>query len=122
MGVAPGREPPALVVREPERAQLAAFARGVGAGACALVLRGEPGIGKTTLWRFGIRACRAAGVEVRRTRPAEEEMAVPGVALADLFDEEPPGGADAQDDAFAGGRAVLEALRDLATDRPTVLA
>ncbi len=47
----------------------------------ALIVRGEPGIGKTALWRLAVERCAEAGVGVLLTRPAEEDMAFGLAAL-----------------------------------------
>jgi predicted ATPase len=43
-----------IVGRAGEQARIDAFVEAVPSGAQALLLRGEPGIGKTTLWRRGL--------------------------------------------------------------------
>ena len=101
-----------------------AFVAAVPDGARALVIRGAPGIGKTSLWRSAIDSCRAAGFQAMLTRPAEEEMSLALAGLADLFDsvELETSALEAEDNQFARGRAILEALRQLAASRPVVLA
>src|SRR5262245_52539293 len=89
-----------------------------------MLLRGPPGIGKTTLWRAAVARSRAAGFRVLVTRPAEEEMPLALVGLVDLFE---PASVDpdqllADGDPFARGRVVLEELRRLASAVPTVVA
>ena len=81
----PGRE---LVGRGAEREHLSAFVSSVAYGPRALLLRGEPGIGKTMLWRDGVQRCREAEFTVLVTRPAEEDMPVPLVGLVDLFERD----------------------------------
>ena len=49
-----------------------------------LVLDGEPGIGKTTLWEAGIAAARERGVAVRVARAGEAEAQLSFAALIDL--------------------------------------
>jgi len=51
------------VGRAPELAALDEFLGG-GTGLRALVLTGEPGIGKTTLWEAAIDAARERGIRV----------------------------------------------------------
>jgi DNA-binding CsgD family transcriptional regulator len=111
-----------LVGREPEEERLRTFLDSVPDGARALLIRGEPGIGKTALWRAGIERCD--GIRVLVTRPAEEEMPLGLGALVDLLEH---AGVDtrallAEDNPFARGRAVLTALRRLAEDGPIVIA
>src|SRR5262245_6392476 len=50
----------------------------------ALVLAGEPGIGKTTLWEAGIAAARACGLRVLIARPSGAEAQLSFAALIDL--------------------------------------
>ena len=50
----------------------------------ALVLAGEPGIGKTTLWEAGIEAARAGGLRVLVARPSGAEAQLSFAALIDL--------------------------------------
>jgi DNA-binding CsgD family transcriptional regulator len=114
---------PQLVGRDAELIRVAAFASGLHHGARALVVVGEPGIGKTALWRHGVEACRDAGHLVLVTRPAEEEMPLATVGLVDLFEHVGVEVAAVDgEDAFARGRAVLGALRGLVAARPVVVA
>ena len=55
-------------------------------GARALVLEGEAGIGKTTLWQEGLALARAQQVKVLSARPAVAESGLAHVGLGDLFD------------------------------------
>jgi DNA-binding CsgD family transcriptional regulator len=66
---------------ELERVDLALQAARAG-GSAVLVLRGEPGIGKTALLLAAIE--RAAGMTVLRTRGLEAEAELPFAGLADL--------------------------------------
>ncbi|HET6866564.1 MAG TPA: AAA family ATPase [Solirubrobacteraceae bacterium] len=50
----------------------------------AVVLVGEPGIGKTTLWDEGVAAARSRGVQVLIARPSESEARLPFAGLIDL--------------------------------------
>ena len=59
-----------------------------------LVIEGEPGIGKTTLWTEATRRARAAGRHVLSCRPAASDAGLPHSGLADLLRNVP-------DDAFA---------------------
>jgi DNA-binding CsgD family transcriptional regulator/tetratricopeptide (TPR) repeat protein len=120
----PGRpEPtPELVGRDSERDRVDAFIDSVSAGAHAFVVRGEPGIGKTALWRYALRSCRERGYEVLRTRPAEEEMPLPLVGLTDLLEPLNVDLLTEGSDALARGRLVLDALREAAARSPTILA
>ena len=59
-----------------------------------LVIEGEPGIGKTTLWTEATGRARAVGWQVLSCRPAASDAGLSHVALADLLRGVP-------DDAFA---------------------
>ncbi len=72
-----------MIGRERELERLRAFVSG-GFTPTALVLDGEPGIGKTTLWEAGIAAARERGVAVRVARAGEAEAQLSFAALIDL--------------------------------------
>src|SRR5437016_2360535 len=63
------------------------FLDGLAAGPAALVLEGEPGIGKTTVWREAVRGAEKRGFRVLVTRPAEAEAKLSFSGLADLLRE-----------------------------------
>jgi hypothetical protein len=132
----------ALVVgRSEEVASVRAFLDDPSATG-ALVLEGEPGIGKTTLWRAGVDAARERGRRVLEARPAEAERELSFSALGDLLAPEldrlaalsPPRrralevalrlAADerAGPDARAIGLATLDLLRLLAAEQPLLIA
>jgi DNA-binding CsgD family transcriptional regulator len=73
--------------RERELASIDAWLAGVpGPGAPALlVIAGEPGIGKTTLWTEAVSRARALGYQVLSSRPVPSDAGLPHVALADLL-------------------------------------
>ena len=52
----------------------------------ALVLEGEPGIGKTSLWEQGVAWARERGCGCCVARGSEAETGLPFAALIDLFD------------------------------------
>lgn len=52
----------------------------------ALVLVGEPGIGKTTLWEAGIAAARRRALRVLAARPSAAETPLSFATLADLLE------------------------------------
>lgn len=54
-------------------------------GAGSLVLWGEAGVGKTTLWRHGVDVARARGFTMLLCRPLELDMRVPFAGLHDLL-------------------------------------
>jgi DNA-binding CsgD family transcriptional regulator len=55
-------------------------------GPAALVLEGEAGIGKSTLWQAGVEAAREQGLRVLLSRPAEAERGLAHAGLGDLFE------------------------------------
>jgi DNA-binding CsgD family transcriptional regulator len=75
-----------IVGREAELASLNAFIGEVEAGAAALVLEGEAGVGKTTLWEAAVGHARALGLTVLSSRPAEAERGLGNVGLGDLLE------------------------------------
>jgi predicted ATPase len=75
-----------LVGRGREHARLVDFAALLREGPAALLIRGEPGIGKTTLWREGVVVAEGEGVRVLVARCAEAEMPIPLGAVSDLLD------------------------------------
>jgi len=131
-----------IVSREEELASLHAFIGEEPGGAAALVLEGEAGIGKSTLWLAGVEQARERGLRVLWSRPAEAERGLAYVGLGDLFE-------DVLDDVLpalpaprrralevallleeagdsldprAVGMAVRTALQLLAEDRPVLVA
>ena len=64
--------------------------RPAAAGMAGLVLEGEAGIGKSTIWLAGIEAARERGLRVLFARPAEVESGVAYAALGDLLEEALP--------------------------------
>ncbi|MDP9343951.1 MAG: LuxR family transcriptional regulator [Actinomycetota bacterium] len=75
-----------VVGREAELAEIEAFLESVPRGPVSLVVEGEAGIGKTTLWREAIRRAAARGFAVLTSRPAEAEARLSFAALADLLE------------------------------------
>src|SRR5437588_10847187 len=82
--VEPGSPVVSIVGRELELAAVREPAAGGDQGARALVLVGEPGIGKTTLWEAGVAAARSRGVTVLAAHPSETEARLPFSGLIDL--------------------------------------
>ncbi len=76
-----------LVGRRDEERAVAAFLDAAANEPSALVIEGEAGIGKTTLWLDSIRRARARGFTVLRTRAAMAESVLAYTALADLLDD-----------------------------------
>jgi DNA-binding CsgD family transcriptional regulator len=131
----------AIVGRDDELAEVEAFLD--GPPPAALLLAGEAGIGKTTVWHAATEAAEARGFRVLRTRPAEVEavLALAGVGdlLADVREEAlaelpPPQrralevallleNADGKPpDQRAVATAFFAALQVLARERPVAVA
>jgi DNA-binding CsgD family transcriptional regulator len=123
---------PTLVGREEERRRVEHYVDSVPSGAAPLVIVGEAGIGKSTLWTHGVARARAHGYAVLRSRPTEDECREPAAGLADLFDR-----LDARHGALRTsvaavvaadtppverGRRTLDCLRELAAPGPVLLA
>ncbi len=132
-----------VIGRESELAILHSFLDSIPTGPSALVLSGDPGIGKTTVWREGL-----AGAQLRRYRtlscsPVEAETRLSYAALGDLLEsileEALPTVPEPQRKALevallrspsSGGRAdqravslaVLGCLRSVASASPVVVA
>jgi DNA-binding CsgD family transcriptional regulator len=131
-----------VVGREDELAHLRDFVAAVAQGPRALCIRGEPGIGKTTLWRAAIEAEAATRLRVLAARCVEAELPLAFVGLADLVRDDFPAVADELTehdraalavavglaapegalDTAAVPRAFSALLRLLARDRPVLLA
>ena len=82
---------PAIVGRVTELETIERFLDELGSSASALVIEGEAGIGKTTVWREGVAGAERRSYRVLRAQPAESESTLSYAALADLigavFDE-----------------------------------
>jgi len=74
-----------IVGREEELASVRAFIDGAHDAPAALVLEGEAGIGKSTLWLAGVEHARAQGLRVLLSRPAEAERSLAHTGLGDFF-------------------------------------
>jgi len=132
-----------VVGREAELASLGDFFASLSEGASALVLEGEAGVGKTTIWRAGVVEAQERGVRVLQALPAESETGLSFSGIGDLLDPVldealaplPAGQERALSralvldddggpapDAHAVGVAVLSALRALASEKPVVVA
>src|SRR5215211_767836 len=132
---------PDIAGREDEIARVGEFLARSAEGPRALVIRGEPGIGKTTLWRAAIERADAQGVTVLSARCVEAELPLGLAGLADLLEDtfpvdrlaehehaalaaaiglEPP--REEPHDAVALPRAFRSALRALAVESPVLVA
>jgi DNA-binding CsgD family transcriptional regulator len=131
-----------VIGREDEIEQLRAFLDGNAVGPRALVLEGEAGIGKSTIWLGGLELAQERGLRVLSSQPVEAERHLAFAGLGDLLEEvmddvlpalPPPRRhalevallvEEAQDplDPRALGVAVRTALELLAAEQPLVLA
>ena len=75
-----------VVRREPQASAIAKFLTSVVAAPSALVIEGEPGIGKTTLWWETIERARSDGFRVMAARPVAAESVLAYTSLADMLD------------------------------------
>ena len=132
-----------VVGRKAELLVLQAFLEDIGSGPAALLLDGDAGVGKTTLWREGLEMARGQGYRVLACQPVESEAKLSFAALGDLFGAvvdgassslpgpqaraldvallraEPEG---APPDNRAVSLAVLEVLRAASRDTPVLVA
>ena len=74
-----------IVGRDEELAVLHAFVARAADGPAALVLNGDAGIGKSTLWLVGVEAARERSLAVLIARPAEAEQGLAHAGLGDLL-------------------------------------
>jgi DNA-binding CsgD family transcriptional regulator len=132
-----------VIGREQERASIREFLASVAEGPRALVLSGEPGIGKTVLWEEGVGQAerRLTRVLVHRGIEAEAPLSFAGLSdlLAPVLEDVAPSLPSPRRHALevalwladpgerppeqgAIGLAVLDVLRALASDAPVVVA
>jgi len=76
-----------IVGRETELASLHSFIGRFRRGPRELVLEGDAGIGKSTLWLAGVEQARAQDLRVLSSRPAEVERGFAHVGLGDLLED-----------------------------------
>ena len=105
-----------VVGRERELAEVGAFLSAVPDGPSALLIDGDAGIGKTTVWLTAVRNAEDRGYRVLRARPAESESRLSYAALADIvgpvFEEIRSALPDPQE------RALATVMLRVATDGP----
>jgi DNA-binding CsgD family transcriptional regulator len=75
-----------LVGREAELDRLDAFIADRASLPAAVIIEGQAGAGKTTLWRATVERARAAGYRVLACRPAGAEIQLADSALSDLLE------------------------------------
>lgn len=130
-----------VVGRADARRRLRDFLERARREPAALVLEGEPGIGKTALWQEALQ--QAADLTTLVCRPTQAEQALPFAGLGDLLAgvaddvlpalpvaqrlaldvalcRTPPGAAGVH--ALAASHGLLSALRLLAQERPVLVA
>ncbi len=137
---AAGVTPP--VGRDAELELVDDFLERVPGGTPILVIEGDPGIGKTTVWLEVIRRAGGRSFRLLRASPAESEAKLPYAALSDLIAEAfaEVGSAlpapqeralatallladgDEAADARTTGTAVVSVVTTLAGERPVVIA
>jgi DNA-binding NarL/FixJ family response regulator len=131
-----------LIGRQWEIAGADRFLDDISAGPAAMLLEGDPGIGKTTVWRAAVDAARRRSYRVLVCRASESESALSFLGLGDLLDgvaeamldalPEPQRSAlefallrssdEGSLDRVAVARGTLELIRASASETPTVLA
>jgi hypothetical protein len=101
-----------VIGRAAELRTVERFADAARTSPAALVVEGEPGIGKTTLWEAGIEAPRARGVRVLQARASSAEARLSFAGLTDLaLLRAAPGGSVPEPRAIGVG--LLGVLRSL---------
>jgi predicted ATPase len=78
-----------VVGRESELGSIAGFLGSITNGPSALVIQGEAGIGKSTLWNEAVAAARRRSYSIMSCVPAFTEAGLPYLGLGDLFAEVP---------------------------------
>ena len=131
-----------VIGREREIAVVSAFLDSVPRGPRVLLVEGEAGIGKSTVWFESVRLAEARGYRVLRARPAESEAKLSYAALADVlgsaFDDVRARLPDPQELALAAAllrvsssgpadprtaaTAVVGVLTELVRERPVLVA
>jgi pimeloyl-ACP methyl ester carboxylesterase len=75
-----------IVGREQELARLERLINGVSECGAALLVRGEPGIGKSTLLAAAVRYAETAGMRILRATGVQSEAQLPFAGLHQLVD------------------------------------
>lgn len=76
-----------MIGREDELAEVATFLDRALAASVSLVLTGEAGVGKTTLWHAGVEAARERSIPVLVASPSAAETGLSFAAIGDLLGE-----------------------------------
>jgi hypothetical protein len=77
--------PPGIIGRDAECARLAALVADPAPDIGMLLLEGEPGIGKSVLWQYGVGLAQRSGHRVLEARPGRAEQALTYAGLAALL-------------------------------------
>ena len=75
-----------MIGRQRELEEGRALLAAVAEGPTALVIEGQPGIGKSTIWSAVAEEAEALGYCVLASRPSEAEAELPFAVLTDLFE------------------------------------
>ena len=78
--------PSEVIGREQELAELTSHLAAVGELPTVFLLEGEPGIGKTILWRAGLELALSHRYRALRATPASAETRLSFAALGDLLE------------------------------------
>ena len=78
-----------IIGRDAELGEAEAFVAGLATGPSALVIEGEPGIGKSALWNHLLEAAAARSYRVLTCRPIESEAQLAYAALGALLADVP---------------------------------
>lgn len=123
-----GPRPAPIVGRVAERRRLEGLLA-PGDGTRSVVLVGEAGIGRSTLWTWAVDRCRTSGATVLVARPGEADARHPGQGLLDLLGPSDPGAGrdrarwwEDEPGVLSRSRQVLDHLGALAQQRTLVLA
>jgi DNA-binding CsgD family transcriptional regulator len=110
--------------RPTETRTIASFLGSAASEPSALLIEGEPGIGKTTLWLETLELARGKGIRVLSARAAAAESVLSYTALADLLDGVPASAwADLPEpQRFAVDQVLMRTDDDTATDQRAVAA
>jgi DNA-binding CsgD family transcriptional regulator len=132
-----------LIGRDAEQASLTDFLESAKDGRRILLLEGEAGIGKTSLWKAALSSATVLGYRSLSAAPTEAESALPYAVLGDLLDPVPEEAVaslsislrsalevalfhaparQGPTDQLAVSGALLRVLRHLATDQPVLVA
>ena len=129
--------------RDVERTQVERLLDAAADRPIGLALEGDPGIGKTTLWRAAVQSARGRGYRVLTTAPGEPDAVLAFAGLGDLFDGPArefagdlpgpqrqalaaalslEGAPEVPANSTALPRAILSLVRGLAAREPVLLA